>query len=295
MENSCWRLLTGYCRCAIRRSLILERKWPPDIMDKKRTLDYILESGCSVGRFGDGEASLMVCVPIGFQKASLRLRKELIEIARQDDPGFLVCIPLQLIDKSQLTPDARKWWDSNLKLMGRVWRRYFSNGAVFGDTEITRPWIATQNIGISQYCFDSLERLWEGKDILIIEGEKSRVGVGNNFFCKAKSISRILCPPKNAYSHVDDIFRAAVQFPKSSLILLALGPTATVLAYRLYKEGYRTIDIGHLDIEYEWFRMRTDRKVPIVNKFVNEAGGDKTFKDELMDKEYLDQIKARIR
>lgn len=273
----------------------MNKNWPPDIMDKKRTLEYILTTGCSVGRFGDGELSLMVCIPIGFQRASWGLRKELIQIAKSKDPGFLVCIPLQLIDMSQLTASARKWWQSNLRLMGRVWKRYFSNGSAFGDTEITRPWIATQNVEISRYCFESLEQLWTGKDILIIEGEKSRVGVGNGFFSKARSISRILCPPKNAYSRIDEIYEAAVKFPKDYLVLLALGPTATVLAYRLYKQGFRTLDIGHLDIEYEWFRMRTDKKVPVRNKFVNEAGGDKTFEDDLADGEYLNEIKVVIR
>jgi hypothetical protein len=35
------------------------------------------------------------------------------------------------------------------------------------------------------------------------------------------------------------------------LILIALGPTATVLAYDLAKKGYQAIDIGHLPSCYE--------------------------------------------
>jgi len=30
-----------------------------------------------------------------------------------------------------------------------------------------------------------------------------------------------------------------------------LGPTTTVLAYDLYKNGYQAIDIGHVDLEHE--------------------------------------------
>ena len=41
--------------------------------------------------------------------------------------------------------------------------------------------------------------------------------------------------------------------PKDKLFILALGPMATVLAYDLARLGYRALDLGHIDIEYEWF------------------------------------------
>ena len=49
------------------------------------------------------------------------------------------------------------------------------------------------------------------------------------------------------------IFIIKQKLSKNKLILIALGPTATVLSYDLYKLGYHVIDIGHADIEYEWF------------------------------------------
>jgi hypothetical protein len=42
---------------------------------------------------------------------------------------------------------------------------------------------------------------------------------------------------------------------KNILILISLGPTATVLAYDLAKLGYWAIDIGHIDNEYEWLKL----------------------------------------
>ena len=35
------------------------------------------------------------------------------------------------------------------------------------------------------------------------------------------------------------------------LVLMALGPTATVMAWKLQQKGIQAIDIGHLDICYE--------------------------------------------
>ena len=37
-----------------------------------------------------------------------------------------------------------------------------------------------------------MKGIWEGRDIIFIEGEKSRLGVGNDLFDNAQSIHRIL-------------------------------------------------------------------------------------------------------
>ena len=64
----------------------MKRKtWPPKILNKKETLEYIKKTGCSIGRFGDGEVSLMTMIGIGFQRPSWRLRKELIEITKENE------------------------------------------------------------------------------------------------------------------------------------------------------------------------------------------------------------------
>ena len=199
-----------------------KKVWPPMIMGKVDTLEYINKTGCSIGRYGDGEVSLMVMIGIGFQKSSRKLRKELIEIAKSTDPGFLVCIPVILVDKSELVPSSAKWWTKNLRLMGCVWKHYFSSGSKFGDTQVTRPWMDTQNPKLASICFSGLEREWTGQDVVLIEGEKSRVGVGNDFFKYAKSVKRILCPARNAYSKIDEIYDVAVTFPKTSVFFACL-------------------------------------------------------------------------
>ena len=53
--------------------------------------------------------------------------------------------------------------------------------------------------------------------------------------------------------------------------MIALGATATVLAYDLAKDGFRAIDIGHADIEYEWMLSGATEKVPVKSKYVNEV------------------------
>ena len=77
---------------------------------------------------------------------------------------------------------------------------------------------------------------------------------------------------------------------KNRLILIALGPTATILAYDLYKLGYQAIDIGHADIEYEWYLRKAKNRIKIKNKYVNEAKGGRKNITKIKDKNYYKQI-----
>ena len=81
---------------------------------------------------------------------------------------------------------------------------------------------------------------------------------------------------------------------QNDLVLLALGPTATVLAYDLSKNGIQAVDIGHVDIEYEWCRLGTRQKVAIDGKYVNEAGDDGRSVSETTDEWYSQQIILKV-
>ena len=81
---------------------------------------------------------------------------------------------------------------------------------------------------------------------------------------------------------------------RSRLILLALGQTATVLAYDLAKEGFWAIDIGHVDVEYEWFLRGAKDKIKIAGKYVQEANDKEEDMSEIVDSNYLKQIVCRV-
>ena len=84
------------------------------------------------------------------------------------------------------------------------------------------------------------------------------------------------------------------QYGKNNLFLIALEPTATVLSYDLAKEGYYALDIGHLDIEYDWFLRKTNKKINIENKWVNEVPGN-LFDKNFFDEDYFNQIDCSIK
>ena len=115
--------------------------------------------------------------------------------------------------------------------------------------------------------------------------------MGNDLLDGAKSISRILfCPVKNAFKKYDQILSAFDEVDSDVLILAALGPTATVLAYDLCKKGYQAVDFGHISEEYECFlRKETPMELKSMGRNIkmrHESNPD--------DPEYKKQIIRKI-
>ena len=161
------------------------------------------------------------------------------------------------------------------------------------DALVTRLYVDHKDKSKAEERFKKLKKLWTNRDILIVEGEQSRLGVGNDLFNNVRSIERIICPSKNAFSQYDKILDLVRKQDKSKLILIALGPTATVLAYDLSNYGYQAIDIGHIDIEYEWFLQKATEKRPVKNKYIGEVDGG-TNVDEIKDIKYESEIITKI-
>ena len=74
------------------------------------------------------------------------------------------------------------------------------------------------------------------------------------------------------------------------MILVSLGPTATVLTYDICDLGNQVIDFGHFDIEYELYLRNATKVIKLPNKYVNEAKGGNLNITLVNDQNYLKQI-----
>ena len=267
---------------------------PPSIVSIEETIQYILKNKCSVSRLGDGEIKIAAGKTLGFQTYSAILQKRMQEVLSCPIPNHIVCLPDIFNDISIYNQEAHNHWKLHLAYYRRTWYKYINRKHIFYNAFISRCYMMFIDKSRTSLYFNQMKRLWEKKDVLLIEGEKSRLGVGNDLFDNAKSIQRILAPNKNAFSHYESILKETYKYkPTDYLILLALGPTATILAYDLAQKGYQAIDIGHVDIEYEWFKMGATHKVPVPNKFVNEAGAGAGVGD-IDNEKYLSEIVCRF-
>ena len=266
------------------------------VLSDEETIKEILKYNKSISRFGDGEYKLMFGKSIGFQKVNKIISNRLIKIFKNNQKNLLVGInfPYKIKDLNRLSSKGK-------------WRRFFkeykfnlakliNKKKIYYSSTISRFYIRYKNKNnkkISKFI-NKLKKIWEKKDILIIEGMLSRLGVGNNLFDNAKSIKRIICPSFNSFKVYNKIIKSVKILKEKRLILIALGPTATILAYDLYILGYQAIDIGHVDIEYEWFLRKVKRRIPINNKFVYEARRTKSHFTKVNDSKYYKQIISYI-
>lgn len=162
---------------------------------------------------------------------------------------------------------------------------------------ISRPYVLYADVHTDgpRKRFEALKRIWDKRNVIFVEGSLTRLGVGNNLFDNASSIRRIEAPPVNSFDKYDDILAACLKHATSdTLFLIALGPSAGVLAYDLYKSGYQAIDIGHLDLEYEWYLKGLGTRCEIKHKYNNEfVNGEKV--EDIQDELYLSQILYTIK
>ena len=263
-----------------------------NILNSIDSIKYIIEHKCSVSRFGDGEFIMLLGGGYDdYQGADQKLAKRLKEVlVSTDAPNHIVGLPMPLKHTIGLRPSSRDFWDYFTLRKGVYLLPYLSTSRLYIDTQLSRFYIMYIDKSHCENQLNLLKAIWDNQDVVIIEGTKSRTGIGNDLYDNVKSLSRILGPATDAFSMYDEMLEAIVKHvSKDNLILLSYGPTATILAYDLAKLGYWAIDIGHLDIEYEWFKMGAIDKVVINGKFTNEAKGGRFVKSN-EDKEYLQQI-----
>lgn len=254
----------------------------------EETVAQIIEEKKSISRFGDGEFRLLTKERgIYFQDLNNEIAERLHEVLNSDLPNNLVCIPSSFNTKKNLNRDVKVHWLNFINEKGKGIKKAIDNrNRVFGDALISRFYLSYINKAEVHQKVKLLRRIWHNKEILIVEGEFSRLGIGNDFFNNAASIKRIICPSTNAFTKYGEILNASKKYGENKLVIIALGPAATILAHDLAKENYWALDLGHIDIEYSWFLQNAHRKVVVKGKKSAEVSSGESF--------YLDDEQLKI-
>ena len=267
------------------------------ILDSFESIQYIIDHRCSVSRYGDGELSFFWGIKEGYQEVDEKLVVQLKQVLQANDaPNHIVGVPYYLKNVDGTVGVTRTFWGDFVCKYGKLLLPYLSDKRIYVDTQISRFYIEYHDRDRSTRQLNLLKKIWDGRDVVIVEGAQSRTGVGNDLYDNAKSLQRILGYSTNGFSHYDEMLQAIISHvsPKEGkLILLSYGPTATILAYDLAKLGYQAVDIGHLDIEYEWYLNAETKKGFIKGKYTNEAK-DGSLVEECLDERYLSQIVCDI-
>jgi glycosyltransferase family protein len=270
----------------------------PIIKSADETLDKILQDKCSLSRFGDGELNVMNGSRINYQNRSPELAERLKEVLTSDIPNLLIGLPDCFGSLDNYLPSVIDFWRKWMSRKREMVCFYLDMNRVYYDASFTRIYMlfnkTPEHYKKCGEYFAKIKKIWAGRDVVICEGEGTRFGMFNDLLDSADSISRILCPARNAFDKYDEILSAFNDISQDKLVLAALGPTATVLAYDLCNKGYQAIDIGAIDLDYEWFlRKETVLGAPVKFKYV-DSGSDGRKVQPLQDPEYKRQIIKRI-
>lgn len=265
----------------------------PQVLSSSDSLRSIIESKKSLARFGDGEFNIVIGGEIGFQKQNEALAHRLQEILKSPSESCLIGIPNVFNGLIQFRRNGKYFWLYKIVRNWSKWENLFLNDYIYTDALISRFFLDIKDKTQSKEILDLWRTLWKNKKVVIIEGDGTKMGVGNDLFRDSLEIRRIICPSKNAFDKYSEIIDEALKIDKDNLILIALGPTASILAYDLSKYGYQAIDTGHLDLEYNWMKMNATNKEAIAGRAINELNIEESV--NCRDNVYLSQIIADLR
>lgn len=248
------------------------------IMTKEETINFIINHKISIARYGDGEFRLMLQDgEIGFQKKNYLLSQKLIESYSCRSEKLLVCT-YDFLEKLPKKTKQFYWTRWAITRYHNRIKRYYDYKYRYGNASITRFYhpnlhAYTNFDYIETTYIPLLKKIWNNRNIIIVEGKDTKLGCGNSLFENANTIRRIICPSINAFDRYLEIYKNVLEaYVNDDLIIIALGPTASVLSSELtIRENIQCIDIGHVDVVYFWFLNKSKECDKISGKFVNES------------------------
>ena len=244
----------------IKKFLLWKRYRITPILSFMETINYILNNKVSVTRYGDGEVIWMA----GFSACEFEPQNDKLasELKRglNLEKGLFICINGKMFNKGlhNCPKEIKKHYRGFVRSHALDIINFFPKERTYGDACFTRLFREYPGMPMEYYAglYNIIKKIWDKKNLLIIEGENVKFGVFNDLLSNTRSIGRIVCPDTNSYKFIDEIETIVkANIEKYDLAIFVLGPTATVLVYRLFLscKGAVFIDIGSINNDYQLF------------------------------------------
>lgn len=268
----------------------------PEIKSAEFLLQKMLRDGSSLCRYGDADFEIILGRDRAwYQKKDENLAKCLKEILWINTPGINIAVAQDFSGleryKESAADGIRLYMEGNVRheVAGLL-----SDEVTYYDAYVSRPYYIYKDSKNADVIFPLFKKLWNNRDVCIIEGVFGRFGIGNDLLSNVSSVSRIACPARNAWDKYGLIKSYIIHnIQKDRLLLISLGSAATVLACELALEGYQAVDIGQLDNEYDWYLAKASDRTAIKGKMVAEVS-QKWEEDPAIEKVYNQQLITKI-
>lgn len=257
----------------------------------EETVEELIHTNKSMVRFGDGEITMIRGRSLKLQRVEPEIIEGLKRILGYQYDGMVVTIPEIFDDLSIYRKESRQFWRDHLLFSRRIYEKYCNKDRIYYNTSVSRFYYAMEDKSKCGQWIERIRQIWKDKDVVVVEGERTHNGVGNDLLDTARSVERIIGPASDAYEKLDGIIECCREYPKDRLFLVSLGVAAKFFTERMFLEGYRVLDIGNLDMEYEWYlhKAKTKEKIPKHDIIGEEANRNAGYH------EYLAQIKKRVK
>lgn len=202
----------------------------PTVLSEDATIEMALK-GRSLTRYGDGELRLALTGTASAQRVRhTKLVQELRNILIKPQKA-LVCIP-----NAMQGPKQENWKKYTENKFISMYRQ-----PVYGSSFITRPdsapWINRPDY------WSRVRDLWRKRDVVLCIGTDKSL-TPDIIVRDAKSVQTVRGPDVDAYRVIDELEDQIMRY--DGVVILCLGPTATVLAARLADKGRQALDLGHV-------------------------------------------------
>ena len=219
------------------------------IMDEHSTIQYLIDHRASIARYGDGELKLCTGRRAKSQVCSAGIQNRMREIlVSRNNNNCLVGIPRIYSSEDKCRMSERKW---------SFWKNYandkhlplYDKYKLYGSAFITRP-DAAPGIDNAEY-YAKIKSLWKDREVLILHGKGTGFLKSPSLLDGVKKYQEAIGPPTNAYSeHKSLLKRMLLTSDRDTIILISLGPEATILAWDLACNERQALDLGHLGMFY---------------------------------------------
>lgn len=194
----------------------------------------------SLARFGDGEFRLMYRREhkLKFHGNSPELMQALKRVMTEPSENTLIGMPQVFLGLHWSIVMAETW--HFIAPLAATQER-------FANSHITRPIFFEQ---YGQDAVDAWRSVWENRDVTVVTGRDSRFDLVPALFDNLGEVTEVFSTPTDAFLDLDRLI-SEIKDVGHDLVLLSLGPAATVAADLLAAEGIQALDIGHLSSSYE--------------------------------------------
>lgn len=223
-------------------SLRYYAKFYPKMESIEDTIEEIVNNRKSISRFGDGEYSLVLYRNIGFQTKSLRIAFRMFEILKgKSNPNCLVGIIVPVLNQGPLGQySLRYMYENNIHILRMFTDKKYYSARI--SREMTKESVV------------KLQNAWLNRNVIFVSGKNSRFDVNHKIFKGVKTKVSIWTLPVNAWGEYEKVIDKVKDESKKlddPLVICAIGPTATVLAYDLSNIGIQCLDLGHITNCYD--------------------------------------------